>query len=253
MAIPELRPTVRPLLVERESRLPLLTQERYGSGRVFFFAMDESWRWRKWVGDRDHDRFWLQLIRHAADDPYAYVSGAVSFDVDRLAAEPGETVNLRARLSLPAGELPGQLELAVMHDGRFVKAVPLQHGAGQGGGRYAGMLGGLGEGVYELRLRTPLNGGEINPVLPLIVQRSAEPELANLAGDREFLQRLADASGGRCLNLDEAGQLSQLLADARSRRPRTLELPLWQSSYLFLFVLGCLTIEWSMRKRYGLA
>jgi hypothetical protein len=140
-----------------------------------------------------------------------------------------------------------------MHDGRLVKAVPLQHGAGQGGGRYAGVLGGLGEGVYELRLRTPLNGGEINPVLPLIVQRSAEPELANLAGDREFLQRLADASGGRCLNLDETGQLPQLLADARSRRPRTLELPLWQSSYLFLFVLGCLTIEWSMRKRYGLA
>lgn len=254
LAIPELRATVRPLLAERESRMPLLTQERYGSGRVFFFAMDESWRWRKWVGDRDQDRFWLQLVRHAADEPYAYVSGAVSFDVDRLTAEPGENVRLRARLSLPAGDLPGQLELTVTKDGRLVKAVPLQQGAAQGGGRYAGTLGGLGEGTYELRLRTPLDGTEgIDPVLPLMVQRSAEAELANIAGDRDFLQRLADATGGRCLNLEQVGQLPQLLSESRERRPRTLELPLWQSAYLFLFVLGCWTIEWSMRKRFGLA
>ena len=45
----------------------------------------------------------------------------------------------------------------------------------------------------------------------------------------------------------------QLIADARLRQPRTAEIDLWDSAYLFLFVISCFVAEWALRKRLGLA
>src|SRR5204863_8371547 len=66
MPVTDSRANVRPLLIERDSELPVLTQMRVGTGRAFFFGARETWRWRTHVGGRDQDRFWLQLVRHAA-------------------------------------------------------------------------------------------------------------------------------------------------------------------------------------------
>ena len=56
------KPAIRPLLVERDLGLPVLSESRIGAGRAFFFGANETWRWRQNVGERDQDRFWSQLI-----------------------------------------------------------------------------------------------------------------------------------------------------------------------------------------------
>ena len=66
MPVPDARPEARPLLIERDSELPVLTQMRVGAGRAFFFGVRETWRWRATSGLEDQQRFWLQLVRFAA-------------------------------------------------------------------------------------------------------------------------------------------------------------------------------------------
>ncbi|MFI5378094.1 MAG: hypothetical protein ACHRHE_02195 [Tepidisphaerales bacterium] len=255
LAIPELRLTARVLLTERESHLPLLTETRAGAGRVFYLATSETWRWRQRVGERDHERFWVQLVRGAIDRPYAAVSGELAFDADAVSAEPGQTVNLRARFDGAARlkEPPERLEVQVVSGGRKLATVWLHAESGMPG-RYSGTAPELPLGEYELQLLSPAIDGRVEELpLPLQVERKSEAEMSDLTGDRAFLQGLADASGGRVLSLDQVHTLPQLLSEARRRHPAYSEIRLWDSGYLFVFVLSCLAGEWALRKQYGLA
>ncbi len=256
LAIPELKSNVRTLLVERESHNPLLTETRVGNGRAFFLAMNETWRWRRASGDREQDRFWLQLVRHAVDEPYTLASEPLSLDLEKVVAEPEESIRVRARLTTrkPAGGFPKELQMSIVRDDEEFRSEKLSAVGAEGDGRYAGVLSGLPEGQYDLKVWAPVGDGSVTELtLPLKIERSSEAEMADLSGDRDFLQRLAEASGGTCINLDQIDTLPRLVSDARLRQPRTAETALWDSAYLFLFVISCLTAEWALRKRLGLA
>ena len=82
---------------------------------------------------------------------------------------------------------------------------------------------------------------------------SAEAELANLSPDEGRLRRIATASGGELMRLENVQDLPARFRANRDRQPAFVELPLWDSPYLFGFVLGCLGLEWGLRKRLGLA
>lgn len=255
LAMGEPRAGARTLLVERDSLAPLLVEGRAGAGRVMILGLAEVWRWRGRGDDAVERRFWTQLVRSAMDEPYALVSGELSFDVDRVVHDPEEPVRVRARvLGAPDGQLPPVLHLTVYHDGEPVRTVSLAASDEAGPGRYSAVLTSLAPGEYELRLASP--GGvwaADELVLPLIIERSAEAEMADLSGDRESLARLAEAAGGRLLRLDEVRELPRLLTDNRRRHPRAVETPLWHSAHLLVLVTGCLALEWSLRKRLGLA
>jgi hypothetical protein len=256
LSIPELKNNVRTLLVERESQNALLTETRVGSGRAFFLAMNETWRWRRASGEREQDRFWLQLIRYAVDEPYTLSSEPLSLDLDKVVAEPNETVRVRARLTSRkrASGFPKELQLSLIRDNEEFATRKLASVGAEADGRYASELSGLPEGQYDVKVWAPAGDSTVAELaLPLKIERSSEAEMADLSGDRDFMQRLADASGGACINIDQIDTLPRLIADARQRQPKTAEIDLWDSAYLFLFVIGCLVAEWALRKRLGLA
>jgi len=78
-----------------------------------------------------------------------------------------------------------------------------------------------------------------------------EAELADLAPDNHLLAEWAAASGGAVVPLEQVDTVPRLLADLR-RRPAVREHTLWDSGWLFAFVLGVLSIEWALRKQLGL-
>ncbi len=256
LAMPELKANARVLLVEQESRLALLTESRVGAGRVLFMGLNETWRWRHGVGGGVQDRFWRMLLRHAAEEPYAMTSGPLYLDVERAVVGAGEGIHVRAKLVSRGKERlsPAGLELAVLRDGQTVRAAVLEPAGNGDDGRYAAVVSDLPAGEYELRAVARM-GDRLgyDASLPVKVERSVEEELRNVSGDREFLQRLADASGGKCLELEEVGMLPELLSEAAARQSQRVEMHLWDSPYLFVFFLSCLAMEWAMRKRVGLA
>ncbi len=66
MPVADARLGVVPLLIERDSELPVLTEMRVRAGRAFFFGARETWRWKRDDHPGDPERFWLQLMRFAA-------------------------------------------------------------------------------------------------------------------------------------------------------------------------------------------
>ena len=258
LPIGRLKATATPLLIEIASGAPVLTETRVGAGRSFLFGANETWRWRLKAGERDQDRFWLGLVRHAAGEPYAVRSERLAMDLDKVAIEAGETVRVRVRVVGADGLAPasgGHYRVEVVRDGKVVQSLPLGRGAGPDVGRLEARLGNLAEGDYIVRTvagTAPAGpGGGVE--LPLHVGSTYEAELADVSGDDSVLRRLAEASGGEFFSLDQMDRLADRLRLAAERRPRYVEQRLWDSPLLFAFVVGCLAAEWAARKRVGLA
>lgn len=249
------RPGVRALLMDREGQAPVVTESTRGTGHVFYIGTDESWRWRAGAGSSASQQFWPTLLHRAAPEPYAAVEGNLALDVDHLDPEPGESVAIRARViggdGLPVDSSSQNVE--VWRDGQRVSSISL---SAMSEGRYRGSLE-LPAGDYVLRLEPPTDASVEIPadpvVLALRVAEHVEAEMSDLSGDPEFLRRMAESSGGKALTLDEVAALPQLLADNRAKQNRFVEYTLWDSPYLFTFVLACLSAEWSLRKKFGLA
>jgi hypothetical protein len=252
LAMPDLKDLVQPLLAERGSGAPILTRQRLGRGKIFFLGVDETWRWRNKVGERDQDRFFRQLVRAAADEPYAASNNFLALDADRITIEPGDSVRVRARLIDPSSQPPDWpgLDIEVLRDDNVVKTQRLNPAGAADSGRYEGSVGDLEEGEYRLRVNGP-EGSELQ--YPLHVARSFEAEMSNLSPDESLLKRLASSSGGQFRTLEQFKELPPRLSVLREREPRTAEFRLWSSWYLYAFVLACLGAEWALRKRLGLA
>ncbi len=241
------KPRTRALLMEVDSGSPVLLERRLGAGRALFLGINETWRWRYKVGERDQDRFWRQLIHYAAQAPYFANSNSLALDADQVSAHPEEPVHIRARVFDDRGPA-ASYELQVYEGNNWHSVVKLSPSGNLNAGRYEGFVL-LPVGNYELRLAV----GREQVSLPLRVAPSDEAEMVNLSGDNDLLRRIAESSGGEFFPLDQLGRLPQRLSRVAETHSRFADLRLWDSPYLFLFVLGCLSAEWAVRKRCGLA
>jgi hypothetical protein len=103
-----------------------------------------------------------------------------------------------------------------------------------------------------VRIQPPGAGNAVkNP--PPATRPVLETEMQDLTGDEPALRRLAERSGGQFFRLDQLGLLATRVSDLHDDITRPVEMPLWDGSYLVCVVIGCLTVEWGLRKRWGLA
>jgi hypothetical protein len=251
LPILQLKPNAQALLVERSSGAPAVTTSRVGLGKVLFIGTGETWRWQTSKVDGSADPFWTPLIRLAAEEPYAAHEGNYWLDADAVAAEPGQPLHVRARVTREDGSpaRSASQELQLLRAGQILRTVPME--GALGGGRYEVTLGDLEEGEYELRINTH-DDLVPSPRLTVRVASSSQAEMADLSPDPTLLRHLAASSGGEFLTLEQLSSLPHRLAELRDRPGQTIEYPLWDSPYLFVFVVGCLSLEWALRKRFGL-
>ncbi|HLL90204.1 MAG TPA: hypothetical protein VK324_12965, partial [Tepidisphaeraceae bacterium] len=255
---PALKLNARPLLIEAESKSPVVIESRVGRGRSIFVGVNETWRWRYKVGERDQDRFLTGLVRYAVDAPYAARDGGVALDVEKAAVAPGEAVRVRAKVlgdeGLPVAGPPTVVRVTPSGDaaragdgGAAVAAVPLTESDAPG--RFTGTLSDLPAGTYEVSIEAA--GKRV--ALPLIVETTTERELVDLSGGDAMPKRLAESTGGAVFDVEDLERLPALLASAGDPRSRILERPLWDGPWVYGIVLACLGTEWALRKRFGLA
>jgi len=259
--VPPLGVNARALLVERETGAPVVTETRRGLGRLYFVGTDQTWRWRgsmKADAREQRDQFWARLVRLAAGEPFAVARENLHLDVDDIAPEPQQPITVRARILDAYGDpLDAATQtLEIRKNGQQIRDVTL-NSLGDGSGRYEATIADLDAGDYVLHVEAPEDPTtEIPPdpiELPLRVAARYEAELADVSGDEALLRSIANASGGQFLTLEQLNTLPARLDTIRQRQSRLVEYSLWDSPYLFVFVLACLSTEWALRKKFGLA
>lgn len=244
-----LDPGVQTLLTEAEGGAAVLTERRIGAGLVLFLGMNETWRWRLKGAEREADRFWRQLIRHAGGEPYAVTRDGLALDIDRVAAQPGQTLHLRARIRGPNPQRQTTCAVQILRDGKTISTRQL---AAPDGGHFAAELADLPPGDYQIRLReTAKVATEVS--VPLHIAESDEAEMRDVSGDPEMLGRISRSSGGQYLPIDQVDRLPERLNGLHETESQFVRHTIWNSPLFFCFVLACLAGEWALRKRFGLA
>jgi len=68
----------------------------------------------------------------------------------------------------------------------------------------------------------------------------------------ENLKRIADLTGGACLNMREFPKLASLVSDEPVTTTVRSERPLWDNGWVAFLLIGLVGLEWILRRRYDL-
>ena len=235
-------------------QLPWLVTRLFGSGRVFYFSSDQSWRWRYKLADELHARFWNQVLSAVMQPPYAASDSFVSLGTDRVEYEVGDTSLIRVRLQGPTGKPLGDatVDALLVTADRVVSTVALSIDD-PARGTYQGQTPPLEPGEYEVRIRASgFDSTALQATTPIWVGSPDHAELRRVGLDKNALSQIAQAGKGSYFHESSADKLLEQLKPLSSGSIIESDVLIWQSFYWFWVVIALLTAEWLLRKRAGL-
>jgi Mg-chelatase subunit ChlD len=260
-------PTKLPEAGDGGANHPIVLQHFVGSGRVVFFAFDETWRWRWRSSEERFNHFWTQAVRTAArsrvtrielktDKQTAYrrnepIRVTVRFPDDQK--PPDATTAVKVQVARKPILLPGRTAPIGDTETRTVTLSGVRDPkAGDAPTRvYETLLPRTPEGEYVFTL---VEGSPTKPAnRPRAEARVLPPpgERDRLEMDRGELTRAAAESRGRFYTLADADSVIDDLPEAE-RVPLNDPTPLlqvWSHGLLYLLIALLLGCEWWVRRR----
>ena len=227
---------------------PLVAVQRYGEGRALIFGGEAAWRWRMLMpaGDGTYDSFWRQSVRWLAGASPRGVE--VHGPLDAIAGEPAQ-ISLRVRDA--AFDPSAEASIALTVEGPAgERETPVPAPAGEPGLRTAAFTPSH-DGVYRVTARTTWPGGRVEIATTSVLVGGADVELSEPWRHDAALARLADDTGGALVFEADLDSLPSLLQSAAGT-PELRESRLWHEPWVFLLLVGLLSAEWTLRRRWGL-
>lgn len=231
-------------------RFPLLVTQPFGRGRVAVFATGGSWRWQMAQDSRDmsHETFWRQLLRWLSGE----VNERVTLLSDRQVFADTALVPLRAEVRdrnyLPAAD--AVVEAQIMGPSGVAAVVPLLPVKGEPGA-YAAEWKAEAPGSYLAEAVARQGEDELGRDVFTFRREDGVAENFRTEQNRELLERLSQATGGRYFTPAGAGALSKEieLSDAGISVKETRDV--WNAPAAFLLLAGLKAAAWLLRRRWG--
>ncbi|GDY12288.1 membrane protein [Planctomycetota bacterium] len=260
LPIGELKLVAEALALDQDGR-PLVVDRPLGAGRTLLLACDDTWRWRRGVGDAFLHRYWSQLLRHAGQGRHNDTAQWRLFASPRR-VQVGEPVTLHLVRRGPGVDPPAEAPV--------LRLVSADRGPSETPGgsstapvaaspqRSAVLVPAVAEGEgFTARLAAPAAGGwrlEIAAGLDTktvdagsLQVLPSQAELRDPRADRPALDGLARAAGGRVFT-DPAALLAALPADPRHEHRTTTVLGLWDTWWALAALVGLLAVDWAIRR-----
>jgi hypothetical protein len=223
--------------------VPLVADAPAGNGRVLWIGCDETFRWRRNVGDPLFWRFWGQALRSVArrEDRPADASWLV---VSPSRCEPGSPVFVELNL-VDAERKP----VVTPKQQVAVKAAVGESVALEPAGRPGLYVGSFTPRATGRHVVTH-SGGRDQLTGELTVSEPTR-ERAQASVDRDALQALADLSGGAVVEPGEFSTLPyRLAADAVETRA-SLSDDLWDTWPVLVLLVGLFCLDVGIRRLSG--
>jgi len=270
---------IDPAVDTERGKRPVIARHQYGLGQVLFVGTDNTWRWRRNVGDLYYTRFWGQVSQRMAQQRFIGADKRTQISLNAQNYMAGEDrVKVYARLYQEGYEPFDETEVTGVIETVDAAGAPKQYKV------TLKMVGGSAEnqkesqrGLYYAEFPAPDAGQykffvEAAPDTKRDFTVTATSlELAETAMNAPLMQELAAVSASKFAgekttekipgHTDAAGQhhpwffreedLSKLPeavvstpVDVRSK----LEIELWAHPLYFILILLVVTIEWVVRK-----
>jgi hypothetical protein len=248
------KPAAEVLLVDpdpaketRFGKMPVVALQHYGLGQVMFVGTDNTWRWRRNIGEAYYTAFWGQMMQRLTLQRLMGSSKRTQLTTDRQNFMTGERVTVYARLYSPSYEpiqeptVKGIYGLRLGGAGKrtdvTLRPIPEQPGLYRG--EFVAPPPGQYQFFVEHDLNTPLDFNVTEPKF----------ELGETAMNEGLLRDLAQTTGGAFLREEDLHKLPGLVAARAEHVKSPMEVELWCSPFYFLLLLGVVGAEWVLRKR----
>ncbi len=233
--------------------MPGFVQRRFGQGQVLSVGVDGLWRWAfnaKAEGvNTVFDRFWDQMLLWLMAGRDTIPNKQYSFRCGSANILLGEKIyfKLVARTldsnlkSLPVTIFDGEKEVA---------KTALVRADNQLGYRFAAEY--LPEKTGKYRAVVTLPDGTRQESKFIVTEENLEE--TEVATDLAYLKRLSESSGGRLLTPDELKNLTtELQTQQIETAPKTKIVTLWDRPWVFYLIGALLSLDWGLRRRWGLS
>ncbi len=233
---------------------PVLVWHRYGQGQSFILGTSGTWRWQMGLPSDNqwHEIFWQQFLSHM-----------VAGSLPQLSVDNAQAIYRDAK-EIPISITARQADFTPLEDGEFVVTVTTPSGQDiqtslvadiDQPGRYMGSISADEDGPYAINMMAPVSGeaqaGAASVgVERFLIKETNTAERFDAGLHREFLQRIADATGGQYLDAADKDQLAQVLTMQNAGITREELLPLWNMPILFLLLLFAKALEWFLRLKW---
>ncbi len=231
---------------------PLLVTQEAGGGRVLAFAGDSTWRWCMHGFDAAHKRFWRQIVLWLAHKEQV-TQGNVWVRMDNTRYFPGNRVDFLAGTQTTENEPISDAEITarvVKPDNKRSDAVMIRKDAETAGSFRDTQL----PGDYTIEVSATRQGKPLGTVRARFVVSQQDLELDNSSADLDSMKVVAKTSLGEVI---EPERLPKWLAELMKKTDylnvkQETKKTLWDQWPPFLCVVFLLTLEWFLRKRWGL-
>ena len=244
----------------RENQHAFLSWHQVGSGRVAYLSAPQTYMLRYRRSDVMHHRFWGQMLRWITATNIGSGTEMVRLTTDQTRYQINEPVEVTAWLKDQTGRpLSNQpLHAVVRSLDKEIASIILEPDPTVGG-RYFNRFEDLAPGAYEIVIEGQViddldQTGEEKLQLERIVTIESPDnlELLDTRCNRALLEQVAELTGGQVIPptaLPEVFQLASLSPEVSETVQRS---PLWNRWLNLWIVVGCLFVEWVVRKRKGL-
>lgn len=251
-ALGTMKPGARVLLDDGDGNAVLVAQ-RYGRGVSLVFGTSGTWRWQMGLPSDDdrHERVWQGLLGDMVGQSRPRVSVATPAAIYRDADATPVAVDVLNPDFTPL--IDATLQATVVAPDGSRRTLEL-FGDSATPGRFTGEVALPEDGPWGISVATPPQGeAAVGPAASATRWLLRESEVAEAFGARQqqaFLERVAQATGGRYLDLADIGSLPSAIAAENVALKRSEKLPVWNLPFFFLLLLLGKLAEWSLRLRW---
>jgi uncharacterized membrane protein len=227
---------------------PLIAVQRYGKGRSMIFGGEASWRWRMLAAatDRSHELFWRQAARWLSQSTPDRVSISAA---DGL--EPGDSasVDIETRDAVFAPVSDAVVKASAAIDGGEPQILSVRR---TDAGRFVASFAPDRPGIYHIHADASRGATALGSVDRSVYVGGSDREFADPRLNESFLRRLAAASGGRYARAADTSHIQSWLDDAARESTSVERRDVWDRAWVFTMVVLLLSVEWTLRRRWGL-
>jgi hypothetical protein len=230
----------------------VLAEQRFGRGRVLAFTSDITYNWGQWFqdwktkeGDWLFSKFWRNALKWLS--------------AGRLGGERGPEVEIRPMLAeasnpvlitfrLPEAALHSSVSMDVYHKDQRVMSKRISR---PDDNVLEWEIPSLEAGDYYLKVTVDREDRPQKIVKRFFTVYPFRGEARHLEARFDLLDEAAGMSGGTFLKFDEIGSLRQIVERIDREHLKQTAVPFWNQPWIYLLILGLLTVDWFARKRKG--
>src|SRR5499426_292771 len=238
---------------------PLLTIGRFGKGRSLALMSDETWRWNFIaVGNRETPQNHLKLIRQAI----RWLAQEPSFEQVQIrpipVSRPGEKIGIKLRILKDDFTPTAQASVQLRVMGPDGDPVIVSTTADSEEGEYTGDFTPTKDGSYRVEAEASLAGKSLGKDKTSFSVAFPYGETDDGRPRPELLKKIAETSHGAFFSIHDWNEktfdriATKLESHASSQIIEQRQTRLWSTLWPFAIILALLSVEWWMRRKWGL-